>query len=215
MVRTLVPLAVALAAAVVVPGPNVVAVAVQSVRDRRTGCWTAAGVATGDMLWAGAAMAGMGALLLQSRPLFLAFKWAGAAYLVFLAVRLWSDAASAGDGEPDPGHAPGPGHAPEPGAGVATQRRPFLRGLVVDLANPKAALFFTSLYASLLPAHLDVGAAAAVLAATAAIVYGWYFALAVALSRPPAQRAYRRATRAASRIAAGIMGALGVRLALT
>jgi threonine/homoserine/homoserine lactone efflux protein len=124
----LVPLAVALAAAVVVPGPNVVAVVMQSMRDRRIGLWTAAGVASGDMLWAAAAMAGMGALL---------------------------------------------------------------------------------------PAHLDAAEAAAVLGATAAIVYGWYFGLAVALSRPPAQRVYRRATRAASRVAAGIMGALGVRLALT
>lgn len=199
----LVPLVVALAAAVVIPGPNVVAVVMQSVRDRRTGVWTAAGVASGDMLWAGAAMAGMGALLLQSRPLFLAFKWVGAAYLVVLAVRLWRDAGS---------------EAPSASVDAdlsTTTRRPFLRGLVIDLANPKAALFFTSLYASLLPAHLDVGEAAAVLGATAAIVYGWYFGLAVALSRPPAQRIYRRAMRAASRVAAGIMGALGVRLALT
>ena len=205
----LVPLVVALAAAVVIPGPNVVAVVMQSVRDRRTGLWTAAGVASGDMLWASAAMAGMGALLLQSRPLFLAFKWVGAAYLLVLAVRLWRDAG----GDPEPGD-PQPGDAGA-GADLATSRRPFLRGLVIDLANPKAALFFTSLYASLLPAHLDVGEAAAVLGVTAAIVYGWYFGLAVALSRPPAQRIYRRATRAASRVAAGIMGALGVRLALT
>lgn len=198
MVEMLLPLVVALAAAVVVPGPNVVAVVVGSVRDRRAGLWTAAGVATGDMVWAAAAMAGVGVLLAQSRPLFMALKWVGAAYLLVQAVRLWrdrGDVAGAEPGEPSP--------------------RPFLKGLVIDLANPKAALFFTSLYASLLPADLDLAGAVAVMAATAAVDYGWYLTLALALSRPPAQRLYRRAARAVSRVAAGLMGALGVRLALS
>jgi threonine efflux protein len=200
VVEMLVPLVVALAAAVVIPGPNVVAVVVGSVRDRRAGLWTAAGVATGDMLWAAASMAGVGVLLAQSRPLFMALKWVGAAYLLVQAVRLWRDRSEAEPSE----------------AGIeAPNRRPFLRGVVIDLANPKAALFFTSLYASLLPADLDLGGAIAVMAATATVDYGWYLALALALSRPPAQRVYRRASRAVSRVAAGVMGALGVRLALS
>lgn len=198
VVETLVPVVVALAAAVCIPGPNVVAVVVASVRDRRAGLWTAFGVASGDMIWATAAMAGVGVLLAQSRPVFMALKWLGAAYLLVQAVRLWRDRGEAADGEAD-----------------APAGRPFLRGVVVDLANPKAALFFTSLYASLLPAHLDLGMALAVMAATAVVDYGWYLALALALSRTPAQRAYRRASRAISRAAAGLMGALGVRLALS
>jgi threonine efflux protein len=198
MVEMLLPLVVALAAAVAVPGPNVVAVVVGSVRDRRAGLWTAAGVATGDMVWATAAMAGVGVLLAQSRPLFLALKWVGAAYLLVQAVRLWRERGDTPADDPD-----GP------------SRRPFLKGVVIDLANPKAALFFTSLYASLLPTDLDVAGAAAVMAATAVVDYGWYLTLAVVLSRPPAQRLYRRAARAVSRVAAGLMGALGVRLALS
>jgi threonine/homoserine/homoserine lactone efflux protein len=77
-----------------------------------------------------------------------------------------------------------------------------------------AALFFTSLYASLLPSDLDLAGAGVVMAATAAVDYGWYLTLAFALSRPPAQRLYRRSARGISRVAAGLMGALGVRLAL-
>jgi threonine efflux protein len=198
MVEMVLPLVVALAAAVVVPGPNVVAVVVGSVRDRRAGLWTAAGVATGDMVWAVAAMAGVSVVLAQSRPLFLALKWVGAAYLLVQAVRLWRDRgeASAADLE-------GP------------TRRPFLKGVVIDLANPKAALFFTSLYASLLPTGLDLAGAAVVMTATAVVDYGWYLTLALALSRPPAQRLYRRAARGVSRVAAGLMGALGLRLALS
>ncbi|HEY8524032.1 MAG TPA: LysE family transporter [Acidimicrobiales bacterium] len=199
MVETLVPVVVALAAAVCIPGPNVVAVVVASVRDRRAGLWTALGVASGDMIWATAAMAGIGVLLAQSRPVFMALKWLGAAYLLVQAVRLWRER----------------GEAPDAEADAPTGRRPFLRGVLIDLANPKAALFFTSLYVSLLPAHLDPGMALAVMAATAAVDYGWYLSLALALSRTPAQRAYRRASRAISRVAAGLMGALGLRLALS
>ncbi|MGH9213886.1 MAG: LysE family translocator [Acidimicrobiales bacterium] len=136
MVDTLIPLVVAVAVIVVAPGPNVIAVTMSSVRDRRRGLWTAVGVSTGDVVWATAALAGLGAMLGHSRPVFMAFKWVGAVYLVFLAVRLWRAT-------------PNPTSAAEPP--VRSGRRPFVNGLLVDLANPKAAVFFTSLYASLVP----------------------------------------------------------------
>jgi threonine/homoserine/homoserine lactone efflux protein len=203
MVETLIPLVAALAVVVVVPGPNVVAVVVASARDRRAGLLTALGVSTGDMIWAAAALAGVGALLEHARPLFLAVRWAGAAYLVVLAVRLWRSGSPADED----GGAEGVGDAPS--------RRPFVHGVLVDLANPKAAVFFTSLYASLVPGGLDPLATAAILLATATVVFGWYCALAVMLSRSPAQRAYRRVGRTVNRVAAGVMGALGLRLALS
>jgi threonine/homoserine/homoserine lactone efflux protein len=200
MVETLIPLVAALAVAVVVPGPNVVAVVVTSARDRRAGLLTALGVSTGDMLWAAAALAGVAALLEHARPVFLGVRWAGAAYLVLLAVRLWRASDPADETE---------------GADTAPGRRPFVHGLLVDLANPKAAVFFTSLYASLVPGGLDPLTTATILLATATVVFGWYGALALTLSRSTAQRAYRRAGRTVNRVSAGVMGALGLRLALS
>lgn len=193
-----VSIAVALALIVIVPGPNVFAVTTTAMRDRRAGIRMALGVSTGDMVWAVAAIVGLGAALTHARPVFEALRWCGIAYLVAFAVGLWRapvDGAARSESATDPG------------------RRAFLRGVLIDLANPKAAIFFTTLFASLLPADLTVGLAAVVLSVVALIVYSWYLALALVLSRPLVQRSYRRAQRTINRLAAASIGALTVRIA--
>ena len=191
------PIAVALALVVVIPGPNVLAVTTTSMRDRRAGIRMALGVSTGDLIWAGSAIAGLGAALAHARPVFEAMRWLGAAYLLWFAWRLWrAPAATAGEGRTDPA------------------RRAFWRGVVVDLANPKAAVFFTTLFASLLPADLDAPLAATVLAVVAVIVFSWYLLLALVFSSPQVQDGYRRIGRTVNRVAAGVIGVLGVRLAI-
>jgi threonine/homoserine/homoserine lactone efflux protein len=209
----LLAVAVAVAVAVVVPGPNVVAVVSTAMRDRRAAVRTALGVSTGDMVWAVGALAGLGAALANARPVFLTLKWVGAAYLVAYAIRLYRNrdegpaGAGAGVGDGAEGDAAAGGGVPG--------GRPFLRGLVVDLANPKAAVFFTSLFASLVPADLSLRHGVAILAVVATVVYAWYLALAALVSLPAPQRLYRRASRAVNRVAAVVVGTLGVRLALS
>ena len=78
----LVPIAVALAVIVIVPGPNVLAVTTTAMRDRRAGVLMALGVSAGDLVWAASALAGLGAILAHARPVFEAMRWAGAAYLL-------------------------------------------------------------------------------------------------------------------------------------
>ncbi len=198
--RTVVPIVVALVLIVVVPGPNVLAVTTTAMRDRRSGIRMALGVSTGDMIWAAAAIVGLGAALAHARPVFEVLRWAGVVYLIVFAVRLW--------------RTPVNEHSADPGEHDASGRRIFLRGLLIDLANPKAAVFFTTLFASLLPTGLSAGLAVVVLAAVGAVVYGWYLALAVVLSRPVVQRGYRRVGSTINRVAAGAIGVLGIRLAL-
>ena len=192
----IVAIAIALSLIVIVPGPNVIAVSTASARSRRRGLLMAIGVSTGDMVWATSAMVGLGAALAHARPVFRVMRWLGAAYLVWFALGLWRQR---------------PTGAVE--IEIITNDRPFLRGLLVDLANPKAALFFTTLFASLLPADLSVGIATAVLVEVAVIVYGWYCTLAFVLSRPLFQRGYRRLAGTLNRVAAGVLGAFSVRLA--
>jgi threonine efflux protein len=194
------PIALALALIVIVPGPNVFAVTTTAMRDRSAGIRMALGVSTGDMIWAASAMAGLGAALAHARPVFLAMKWAGVAYLIVFAIRLWRTPVDAGD---DTAAAATP----------TARRRAFWRGVLVDVSNPKAAVFFTTLFASMLPERLSPGLVATVLAVVAAIVYGWYLLLALLLSRPRVQSGYRRIGRRVNRIAAGAIGVLGARLA--
>src|SRR6266850_3596892 len=70
------------------PGPDTAITIRNSLAGGRVaGQATAAGVATGQAIWAFATSAGIAALLVACEPLFLTVKYAGAAYLVWLGVQ--------------------------------------------------------------------------------------------------------------------------------
>lgn len=96
---------------------------------RRDGVLTAAGVATGQVVWAVATSAGLAALLVASEPAFRALRWIGAAYLVYLGLQALLRALRRAAARPLP----------------AAPRRPFRQGLLSNLGNPKMAVFFSSL----------------------------------------------------------------------
>lgn len=88
-------LAFVLAAAVVlvIPGPTVMLVVGQALAEgRRSALPLVLGVALGDATALGCSLAGLGALLATSATLFGIFKLLGAAYLIWLGVRLWREA---------------------------------------------------------------------------------------------------------------------------
>lgn len=96
---------------------------------RRDGVLTAAGVATGQVMWAVATSAGLAALLVASEPAFRALRWIGAAYLVYLGLQALLRALRRAAARPLP----------------AARRRPFRQGVLSNLGNPKMAVFFSSL----------------------------------------------------------------------
>ena len=85
-----------------IPGPTVLLVTGYAISGGgRTSWWTVPGVVLGDAVAMVASLAGMGALLAASATAFVVLKWVGAAYLVFLGIRMWRAEASLDD-EPDP-----------------------------------------------------------------------------------------------------------------
>jgi len=117
-----------------VPGPSVVyVVARATAHGRRAGLWSMAGLETGAALHVVAAAAGLAALLARSPALFDAVRWTGAAYLVWLGVRELRATRPRTRGE-------GAGEAPGPAA--PRRWRLFADGVLVDVLNPKTALFF-------------------------------------------------------------------------
>jgi threonine/homoserine/homoserine lactone efflux protein len=111
----------------VVPGPAVLYIVAQSVQGgRRAGVVSSLGVSTGGMFHVAAAVIGLSAVLSASATAFTAVKLAGAAYLVYLGIRtlLSPDDRIAGRGA-------------EP-----TLWRTYRQGVVVNVLNPKTALFF-------------------------------------------------------------------------
>ena len=73
---------------VLVPGPDFAVVTKNALASgRRRGVASAFGVATSNAVQGTAAAAGLGAVIVRSQPVFLAIKWAGVAYLLFLGVQ--------------------------------------------------------------------------------------------------------------------------------
>jgi threonine/homoserine/homoserine lactone efflux protein len=114
---------------------------------RSAGLATAAGVSTGLAIWALATSAGLVALLIASEPLFLAVKYAGAAYLVWLGLQ--SLRAAFGRQAHQGAH---PQAIGQPAAHRLPPRQAYLQGVVSDLGNPKIAAFFSSMLPQFAPA---------------------------------------------------------------
>lgn len=108
-----------------VPGPAVVYVVTRSLDQGRTaGIVSVLGVETGTFAYALAAAAGLTGLIAASEIGFTIVKYSGAAYLVYLGVRKLRE------------------REPPPEAASSARSRLFLRGVLVQLLNPKIAIFF-------------------------------------------------------------------------
>ena len=122
---------------IMTPGPDT-AVSVRNtlLGGRWAGLATAAGVCAGLMTWATAASFGLIALLVASEPIFLAIKYAGAAYLVYLGLHALIGAWRGGDAG---------AMAVKPAGARLRPGKALLQGVLSDLGNPKIAVFFASL----------------------------------------------------------------------
>jgi threonine/homoserine/homoserine lactone efflux protein len=137
---TLAAFAAAAFVLIAIPGPNMIYLVARSLTEgRRAGLLSALGVETGTLVHVVAATAGVSALLASSAAAFEVVRYAGAGYLAYLGVRTLLARGAAGDDEPS--RATGP-------------RRVYAEGFVVNLLNPKVALFFLAF----LPQFVDPGA---------------------------------------------------------
>lgn len=128
-----------LALAALSPGPAVVALVARTLARGRTGSLAfIAGLALGDMVWLTVACLGLAALAAAMGGLFFLVRLAGAAYLLYLAYRLWTSPATAPSAQ-----AAGPDRGP---AGL------FGAGLALSMGNPKSMAF----YLALLPTLVDL-----------------------------------------------------------
>ena len=125
---TLLVFAAAALALIVVPGPAVLYIVSQSIdRGRLAGFVSALGIAVGALVHVCAAAIGLSSLLVSSATAFNVVKYAGAAYLIGMG--LWTIAK-----RPDVEPASAPSER--------RLRRRFAQGVVVNVLNPKTALFF-------------------------------------------------------------------------
>ena len=124
-----------------IPGPTILLVISYALgHGRKVAAATVAGVALGDFTAMTASMLGLGALLSTSATIFTVLKWVGAAYLVWLGIKLW--------------RAPIVTTAVDSGETAVVTEKPsriFLHTYIVTALNPKSIVFFVAF----LPQFLD------------------------------------------------------------
>jgi threonine/homoserine/homoserine lactone efflux protein len=143
--------------AVATPGPGIAAVIARGLARGSAGAPAfIAGFVVGDLTWFSAAALGLSALAQTAHAAFVVIKYAGAAYLLFLAYRLWSTPVrplAVGDEPPE-----------------QKPLKLFLGSLTLTLGNPKTMIFFVALLPTVVPlenlrleGYLEIGATIAII----------------------------------------------------
>lgn len=186
----------------VIPGPSVFYIVTRSLsQGRRAGVTSMLGVQVGGLVHVVAAAFGVSAIIASSATAFTIVKYAGAAYLVFLGLR---KLLARGDEELDLA------------VTLASGRRLFWQGAVVNILNPKTALFFLAF----LPQFVDPSAAVApqmlvlgtLLVGLGVVSDGTYALVAAGAGRRLRETAAAR--RRLDRLSGGVFLSLGVVAAL-
>jgi threonine/homoserine/homoserine lactone efflux protein len=183
------------------PGPSFVLVSrIAVAQSRAEGLAAALGMGLGGVILGSLALLGLQALLALSGWIEAGLKLAGALYLFYLAVMIWRGAA-------------------EPLAAAAVRAinaaglsKSFALALATQISNPKAIAVYGSIFAALLPPQVPLWALIALPAGLFLIEAGWYAIVALAFSASRPRAAYLRSKLWVDRLAAAVMGALGLRL---
>jgi threonine/homoserine/homoserine lactone efflux protein len=166
---------------------------------------TVLGVEVGLYLWALMAAAGFAALVAVSQTAFLVLKVVGAAVLVWMGLRAWRSAWRGVDPADD-----------DSAAGHRGGGRAFAEGAVVQLANPKLAIFMVAFYPQFVPADRPLFATTAGLALVQVMIEtAFYTGLAYVVARAGATFRSSRVRRRIDAVLGTVLVGLGVRVALS
>ncbi|MGD1879499.1 MAG: LysE family translocator [Kiloniellaceae bacterium] len=159
----------------------------------------ASGITTGSLTWSIAAAAGLSVVMLANAWVFEVMRYFGAAYLLFLAVKSARSALRREVAAATKIVAPSLGAA-------------YRRGLLLHLTNPKAILFFGSLYAVGVPAGSSPATLAVVIAAIGLQSFLLFHGYALLFSSPPMAAGYARLRRWFEAVFAIAFAAAGIKI---
>ncbi|MDX1366994.1 LysE family translocator [Pseudomonas sp.] len=191
--------------AVASPGPDFAIVVRESVAfGRRAGIFTALGVGAGIFVHVAYSLLGIGLIVSQSIVLFNALKWLAAAYLLYIGIK----ALRAKPADPARAELSLEQAARSPRAAFAT-------GFVTNGLNPKATLFFLSLFTVVIDPHtpLMVQAGYGIYLALATAL--WFCLVAMLFSQPRVRAGFTRLGHWFDRLMGAVLIGLGIKLAFS
>ncbi len=187
-----------LSVAILSPGPGVIAVSQSAFAlGRRRSLPYGWGLAVGASVWCIFALLGLTVIFRALPWTYVALKILGGAYLVWIAWKMWKHAP---DTLPDPA---------ESSRGMG-----FLGGMILNLSNPKPALFYSAVLLSIFPVLLTAGDKLAIYATAVSVELAFYTALASLMALPWLRRRYYAAKFWIDRAAGLAIGLLGLSLIL-
>lgn len=189
--------------AAVSPGPAVLMSARTGLTEGfRTGVMLAMGIGTGAVIWALAAMFGLNLVFAAAPSLLWALKIGGAGYLLWMAWHLWRDASTPFVAEDS---------RPVPRSAFAAYRL----GLWTNLANPKAAVMFSSIFLGTLQPGTPIWVLALLLAVIFASETLWNSLVARIFSLDRTRAKYISLKTLIDRSFGGMLALLGIKIVAT
>ena len=183
--------------AVISPGPSFLITARTAVaQSRGDGIKVALGLGAGTVIWSAAALLGLNAVFHAVPVLFMGMKIAGALFLLYIAWMIFA-------------------HAAEPlkiEGGGEVAGNPFVKGFLTQIANPKVAVFFGSIFIAMLPAQVPLWMTAALIVIVSFNEVWWYSVVALFFGAGPVRNFYLKAKAWIDRVTGLFLGVLGLRL---
>ncbi len=183
------------------PGPTVIVVTGYSMSSRGLGMLAVCGALLASLLWAILAALGLGAFISRFPALYTILQVAGAAYLVWLGVKMLLAAARGTAAQvPDAKSMP-------ISAWHATRT-----GFLTNMTNPKSIVYYTSVFAAMIPPDAPGWLFVAAIGVALSVSAACWSLLALLLSVSRVQEAYGRARRAIDAAMGVVLICLGMRL---
>ena len=182
------------------PGPNFAIVTSTAMTvSRRAGILTGLGLAAASCTWALLAVAGIGLVLARFPAIAVAVRVAGAAYLVWIGIRMLLGAA---------------GPMPEAGRTATSVAAAIRKAYLVSMTNPKAIAFYGSILGVMVPTAAPRWFDVAIVAIAALVSAAWYCSLALLFSQAATRRVFARGRTAIDTVMGLVLIGIGGRLLL-
>lgn len=188
---------------IITPGPNFLAVSQAAMSQSRAhGVYTGLGVSTGSTLLACLAATGLGIIIHHLGWLYHVLQVVGGGYLLYIGQKLWR-------------------HAGQPMVIKPMQTcyhnmgKAYWHGLATNLTNPKALLFFSSIFAALLSTDTPLWLRLVAIGIISLISTVWHVLLATVFSHAGVQQRYMRAKKTLDRVSGSFLAVIGLDIMLS
>lgn len=185
------------------PGPDFFFVSQTAVsRSRKEALMGVLGITCGVMVWAGVALLGLHLIIEKMAWLHTIIMVGGGLYLCWMGYQMLRGALKKSD-------------APEPQVELARSGRSFLKGLLTNLANPKAIIYFGSVFSLFVGDNVGTGERWGIFLLIVLETLAWFTVVASLFALPAMRRGYQRMAKWIDGIAGTLFAGFGIHLIIS